>query len=78
MKDAPETRDTDENGGRFVRAKKHTREALSEAGLLVNTVDKASYDPGDYGKWEVVENNSIEVPEDSLCSCFQVEWKSSA
>lgn len=61
-----------------MRVRKHIREALSEAGLLVNTEDKASYDPGNYGKWKVVEDNSIEVPEHSPYSCFQVEVRSPA
>ncbi|EKD15812.1 hypothetical protein MBM_05823 [Drepanopeziza brunnea f. sp. 'multigermtubi' MB_m1] len=76
-KTAPETREAHENGARFVRAKQRIREVLQEANLPVGTIDTASDAPGDYTKWEVVDDSSIEVPHDRIgYSYFQMEVRS--
>ncbi|PVH87358.1 hypothetical protein DL98DRAFT_510217 [Cadophora sp. DSE1049] len=76
--DMSDSRDTDSNGGRLICAKRHIRRVLHEAGLPVSKFEKTEYDDGDYSGWDVVEDGSIEKPDDTTYGYFQIEIRSPA
>ena len=77
-KDMSDSRDTDENGGRLICAKRHIRRVLLEAGLPVSPIEKTEYDDSDYSGWDAVEDGSITKPENTPYGYFQIEVRSPA
>ncbi|KUJ20289.1 uncharacterized protein LY89DRAFT_553279, partial [Mollisia scopiformis] len=56
--------------------KRHIRNLLAQAGLPVGQVEKTAYQQGDYSVWEVVDDSTIEGPEDSPYQWAQIEIRS--
>ncbi|KAH6719056.1 putative amidoligase enzyme-domain-containing protein [Leptodontidium sp. MPI-SDFR-AT-0119] len=77
-KDTSNARDTNENGGRFMCAKRHIRNILTTAGLPVIKIEQAEHDPSDFSGWDIVEDTSIDKPENTPYRYFQLEVRSPA
>ncbi|KAG4439999.1 hypothetical protein IFR05_004513 [Cadophora sp. M221] len=76
--DTSNARDTDENGGRFICAKCHIRNALSAVGLPIITIHQAEHDHSSFSGWDIVKDTSIEKPSETPYGYFQLEVRSPA
>ncbi|KAH7330148.1 putative amidoligase enzyme-domain-containing protein [Rhexocercosporidium sp. MPI-PUGE-AT-0058] len=77
-KDISNSRHTDENGGRLICAKRHIRTALSAAGLPIRMEEITEHDRSDFSGWDIVEDGSIDEPEDTPYRYLQLEVRSPA